>query len=120
MPLISALQTIAAADASGVGTLDFTGLVYKPAALGAHRTLTVKDPMICSFDAGAAHRDLTLEAEAVCPGRVRFIINSGAANNLVVKNDAASTIVTIGQNQGAIVYCDGTAWSSLGLVAITV
>ena len=119
MPLIAALQSIAAADASGVGTIDVTGLAFKPAALGGNLTLTVRHPLIVSLDAGAGNRDVTLEAEAICPGRVRFVINHGAANDIVVRNDAAAIVQTVSQNQGALVYCDGTAWTTLGLVSIS-
>lgn len=118
MPLVSALQDIAAADAVGVGTFDLVGLAHKPAALSGDVTLTVKYPAILSFDAGAAGRTVTLEAEADCPGRVRFIINHGASNDLTIKNDAAVTIATVTQDRGALVYCDGTAWTSLGIVTI--
>ena len=51
-------------------------------------------------------------------GRVRFIFNHGAANDLTVKNDAGATIATVTQDRGALVYCDGTAWTSLGIVTI--
>jgi hypothetical protein len=118
MPLISALQDIAAADAVGVGTFDLVGAAYKPAALTGDVTVTVKYPAILSFDAGAAGRAVTLEAEAGAAGRVRFIINHGAANDLTVKNDAGATIATVTQDRGALVYCDGTAWTSLGIVTI--
>ena len=118
MPLVTALQDISAADAVGVGTFDLVGAAYKPAALSGDVTLTVKYPAILSFDAGGAGRDVTLEVEADCPGRVRFIINHGAANDLTVKNDAGATIATVTQDRGALVYCDGTAWTSLGIVTI--
>ncbi len=118
MPLIAALQNIAAADAVGVGTFDAVGMAFKPAALSGDLTLTVAHPMIVSLDCGGAGRTVTLEAEATCPGRVRFIINHGAADDITVKNDAAATIATVTQDRGALLYCDGTAWTSLGIVTI--
>ncbi len=119
MPLISALQDIAAADAVGVGTFDLVGAAYS-ATLSGDLTVTVKHPMILKLDPGGAARDVTLEAEAGCPGRVRWIVNAAdAAENLVVKDDSGvTTIATINQNESAVVYCDGTAWSLIAVVAI--
>ena len=119
MPLISALQDIAAADAVGVGTFDLVGAAYS-ATLSGNLTVTVKHPMILKRDPGGASRDVTLEAEAGCPGRVRWIVNAADAGgeNLVVKNDGGSTVATINQNESAVVYCDGTAWSLIAVVAI--
>ena len=118
MPLISALQDIAAADAVGVGTFDLVGAAYS-ATLSGNLTVTVKHPMILKLDPGGASRDVTLEAEAGCPGRVRWIVNAADADeDVVLKNDGGSTIVTIDQNESAVVYCDGTAWSLIAVVAI--
>jgi hypothetical protein len=119
MPLIAALQSIAAADAVGVGTFDAVGLAHS-ATLSGDLVVTVKHPMILKIDPGGATRDLTFEAEAGCPGRVRWIVNAADAGgeNLLVKNDAGATIATINQNESAVVYCDGTAWSLIAVVAI--
>jgi len=119
MPLISALQDIAAANAIGVGTFDLTGAAYS-ATLSGDLTLTAKHPMILKLDPAASTRDVTLEAEAECPGRVRWIINAADADeDLVVKDDSGvTTIVTIDQNESAVVYCDGTAWTLIAVVAI--
>jgi len=120
MPLISALQDIAAANAIGVGTFDLTGAAYS-ATLSGNLTLTAKHPMILKLDPGGASRDVTLEAEAGCPGRVRWIVNAAdvGGENLVVKDDSGvTTIATINQNESAVVYCDGTAWTLIAVVAI--
>ena len=118
MPLISALQDIAAADAVGVGTFDLVGAAYS-ATLSGNLTVTVKHPMILKLDPRGAARAVTLDGEAGCPGRVRWSVNAAdAAENLVVKNDGGSTVATINQNESAVVYCDGTAWSLIAVVAI--
>jgi len=119
MPLISALQDIAAADAVGVGTFDLVGAAYS-ATLSGDLTVTVKHPMILKLDPGGSARNVTLEAEAGCPGRVRWIVNAAdvGGENLVVKDDGGSTVATINQNESAVVYCDGTAWSLIAVVAI--
>jgi len=119
MPLISALQDIAAADAVGVGTFDRVGAAYS-ATLSGDLTVTVKHPMILKLDPGGASRNVTLEAEAGCPGRGRWIVNAAdvGGENLVVKDDGGSTVATINQNESAVVYCDGTAWTLIAVVAI--
>ena len=81
MPLISALQDIAAADAVGVGTFDLVGAAYS-ATLSGNLTVTVKHPMILKLDPGGASRDVTLEAEAGCPGRVRWIVAPNTFHHL--------------------------------------
>ena len=119
MPLIPVLQSIAAADASGVGTIDTTGLAFS-ATLAGTLTLTVAHPMICKLDPGGAGRDVNLEAEGVCPGRVRLIVNSADAGEvLTIKNDGGSTISTPTQNEAALLYCDGTAWSEIAVFTIS-
>ena len=119
MPLIAALQSIASADAVGVGTFDAVGAAYA-ATLAGDLAVTVSHPMILKLNPGGATRAVTLEAEGVCPGRMRWILNSapGAGEDLTIKNDAAATIATINQNESAVVYCDGTAWSLIAVVAI--
>jgi len=118
MPLISALQDIAAANAIGVGTFDLVGAAYS-ATLSGDLTLTAKHPAILKLDPAASSRDVTLEAEADCPGRVRWVINAADADeDVVLKNDGGDTIVTIDQNESAVVYCDGTAWTLIAVVAI--
>ena len=118
MPLISALQDIAAANAIGVGTFDLVGAAYS-ATLSGDLTLTAKHPAILKLDPAASSRDVTLEAEAECPGRVRWVINAADTDqDVVLKNDGGVAIVTIDQNESAVVYCDGTAWTLIAVVAI--
>jgi hypothetical protein len=63
-------------------------------------------------------RDITLPAEAQCKGMLVMLSNeAGAAEVMTVKNDAGTTILTPTQNEGAILWCDGTAW--YGIVGAT-
>ncbi len=72
------------------------------------------DPNTLYFDPGGASRDVTLPAEASSSGKWFRIVNEAdAAENLVVKDDGGSTIVTIGQNEEAQVTCNGTAWKGV-------
>lgn len=63
------------------------------------------------IDPGGAARDVTLPAEAGSEGRTLLICNTAdAAEDLTVKDDGASTIGTVSQNECAIFTCDGTSW----------
>lgn len=70
--------------------------------------LADKDSLFQMIDGQAADRDVTLPAEQ--NGRVYCIQNAGTTNNLVVKDVAASTIVTIAAGNVAVLVCDDTAW----------
>lgn len=66
---------------------------------------------VLKMDPGGASRNVTLPAVEDCEGFELFIINGAdQAENLVIKNAGATTIVTIGQDQAGFVYCDGGAW----------
>jgi hypothetical protein len=58
--------------------------------------------------------DVTLPAESDdlhTDGLILFIKNTAdAAETITVKDDGAATVVTIAQNEGAIVHCNGTDW----------
>jgi hypothetical protein len=82
--------------------------------LGAAMTLLVADAEYQFIDPGGAHRDVTLPAEADATGYRYYIFNTAnAAENLVVKDDGGSTILTIAQNESGIVVCNGTVWKGL-------
>ena len=84
--------------------------------LGDDRTLTqaeVDESTILSFDPAAA-RTMTLPAEATSAGTILFISNE--ANDvevITIEDDAAATVCTPGQNEAAIVFCDGVSWFGL-------
>lgn len=68
-------------------------------------------PFVWAPDPGGAHRDVTLEAEADAAGMLRLVVNrADAAENLVLKDDAANTIATINQNKAGLLWCNGTSW----------
>jgi hypothetical protein len=80
--------------------------------LAAAKTLDDHSSNIQILDPGGASRDVTLPAEN---GRANglpfwFYNSADAAENLVIKNDAGTTITTIGMGKGAMVACDGSAW----------
>jgi hypothetical protein len=74
----------------------------------------------CSWDPGGASRDVTLTAEESSNGLFHVFVNEAdAAENLVIKNDAGSTVCTIGQGEWAMVACTGTAWFDVPFSALS-
>ena len=60
---------------------------------------------------GGAGRNITLPAEASSTGLLLVLFNSADADEgLVIKDDGASTIITVGQAEGSLLFCDGTTW----------
>lgn len=84
---------------------------YGRITLAGNLTLTKGYRSVLGIDPGGAHRDVTLPAENISKGlRFKIVNRADAAENLVVKDDAAATIVTINQNEAADLWCDGTTW----------
>lgn len=80
--------------------------------LDAALTLDATYPNVCKLDPGGANRDVTLDAIAANTGLSRWIINGAdAAENLVLKNPAGSTIGTVNQNEAGLFYCNGSTWA---------
>lgn len=79
--------------------------------LGGNVTLADDDGVIWAADAGGSSRNVTLPARALAnDGVVRLLVNlSTAGENFVVKNSAASTILTLPSGGVALVIATGTA-----------
>ena len=116
---ISTAQDYASADAkSGFRLLRLIDIAFTE-TLSGNKTLDADIPTIYKPDPGGSARDITLEAEADNTGLVRFIINGAdAAENLVVKDDGASTVGTLNQNEAGLFFCDGTSWNLLCIFTI--
>lgn len=109
---------MATANASNFPVIAFLGGADSTTATG-NITLTTADQNFQKIDPGGSARDVTLPAEASSNGMWFYILNAAdAAENLVVKDDGAATIVTISQNEAAIVICNGTAWIHMGIITI--
>lgn len=81
------------------------------AAIDADTTLDATYPNVVKLDPSGAAKNITLDAISTNSGLSRWIINGAdAAENLVVKNAAGSTIGTINQNEAGLFYCNGSAW----------
>lgn len=80
---------------------------------------TTVERNVLVVDPGGASRNLDLPPEADCEGLLLLIVNSAdAAEFLTIRNDGnTKTVATIGQNEEAIVYCNGTVWYGAGLPA---
>lgn len=80
-------------------------------ALSGNKALTHNDTRMQFLDPGGSARDLTLPAEEESAGLEFLIFNTAdAAEAITVKDDGGATVLTIAQNEGAFLACDGTAW----------
>jgi len=87
--------------------------------LAADLVLAVNAATIQRLDPGGANRNVDLPAEASSNGRWFGIVNTAdAAENLVVRNDGAATILVLTQGTAAWFACDGSTWFHLGQEAI--
>jgi hypothetical protein len=77
--------------------------------LAAHLTVDADGPPVLNLDPGGAGRNVTLPTED--EGLVFFINNiADAAEDLTVKNPAASTLGTVSQNEMGVAFCLGGVW----------
>lgn len=98
---VSVLNATAAALMLAEGLVGLPG-GYKALTLAGTTTLDNTYPSFLGLDPGGAAKDVVLDAPI---GQFRMIVNKAdAAENLVVKNAAGSTIATINQNETAILY----------------
>jgi len=96
------------------GAIKLSGRVWfhdaNTETLSGNRTLLITDYMLQFIDPDGA-RTITLPAEASSAGLVFIIANAaGGAEDITVQDDAPATVVTIGQNESAMVFCDGVTW----------
>ena len=79
------------------------------ATLAGTHTLTFDSTTIQALDPGGSSRDVTLPAEAESTGLVFLIQNTAdAAENLVVKNVAGTTIATVAQDESGHFFHTGS------------
>lgn len=96
--LVSAVDDIAALNAKNIETLS------------AAKTLTDASEPVQALDPNGSDRDVNLPTEA-STNHIFYIINTAdATENLVVKDDGGTTIVTIAQGESATLIPDGANW----------
>jgi hypothetical protein len=91
---------------------------FVSAVLAGARTLTKLDGQLLRFDPDGSHRDVTLPTVSAEDAGYFFVIANwaGGAENLVIKDAAASTIVTVNQSECGVVYVDSAgAWQAFGV-----
>ena len=118
MPLVTALQDIAAADAVGVGTFDLVGAAYKPAALSGDVTLTGSFQGTAEFGGGnvvsAGAGDIAV-ARYDTGGTHQWSERFGGTNNDIprcVAVDVLSNVVVTGQFTGTVDFGGGNLASA--------
>lgn len=73
-------------------------------------TLTARSPNFIDIDPNGT-KVVTLPAEGDSDGLVFWIINSGGAGeDITLNDDSGSLVVTINEDEAAMVACDGTTW----------
>lgn len=82
---------------------------------GAYTIGALTPSQIYVLDPGGSARNVTLPSEEV--DAFFLIVNAAdAAENLVIKaSDGSTTVCTIGQNEAAVISCDGTTYTAAGL-----
>lgn len=97
------------------GPIGIKQLFHATGELSGGITLGPTYPNFLKIDAGGAERAITLPAAASNNGLFYVIANwSSGAENLVVNTD----LVTINQNDCAILWCDGSAWNVFAVFTI--
>lgn len=82
--------------------------------LAGNINLDADSPTMQVLDPGGAGRTITLPAEADSDGLCFIIVNTAdAPEDLTVNDDAAGGVVTVSQNEMAVVVCDGAAWHGM-------
>ena len=85
-------------------------------SLTGKKTLKVTDHNLLFFDPGASNQDVVLPKEGESKDIIFIIFNTGSGNDLIVKEDSETlTIITISQNEGGLLVCNGSVWK--GFVA---
>lgn len=94
-----------------LGFADGQGVSFTTAS--AAITYTLASPQVNFIDPGGASRDVTFPATRGA-SVVWVVLNTAdAAENLVIKDPAANTLVTVNQNEGGIIATDGTTWDAV-------
>lgn len=101
-------------DASAPGPITIFQLDHNTEILTGDRILTTVDETVQFLDPGGASRNITLPAEVSSTDLVFTIYNNsdGVGEDLVIRDDTPTTLMTIGPEQGQRFSCDGTDWKA--------
>lgn len=87
---------------------------YNAETLTGAKTMDHNDALLHRLDPGGASRNVTLTAEESSKGKMfRFVNTADAAENLVILDDAAATVCTVGPGETGEVVCNGTTWTAV-------
>ena len=82
-------------------------------SLSSNKTLTISSARLQFFAAQGADRTVTLPAEPDSKGIVFIIFETLGSYSLLIKDDSAGLILTIGPQKAGLVACNGTSWKGL-------
>lgn len=97
-----------------VGTPFILGPAVNTETLSGNKTMARSDSPVQFLDPGGANRNVDLPAEE--EGLVYIISNEAdmGSEDLTVREDTGmTTVVTVSQNEVAIVVSDGTGWAAM-------
>lgn len=83
-------------------------------SLSANKILLVSDAQSQFLDPGAADRTITLPLIAFSDGLLFLITNASSTYNLIIENESATEISTIGPGLSSSFMCNGTIWEIQG------
>lgn len=100
--------------------IDRCKVTHNVETLSGDKTLSSASERYQKLNPGGSHRNVDFPAEDTVEGYQFYIENTGgAADNLVVRNDAAGTIVTLTNQEAAWIVCDGTNLVATGIITVT-
>jgi hypothetical protein len=115
--LLETDSTSLAVEVRGTGGLRiFSNGTHNIETLAGDRTLLLTDAHWQRLDPGGALRNVTLPA--VTEGLWFHLTNEPSSGfNLVVKNPATATLVTLGEGESCFAVCNASAWAIFGHAA---
>lgn len=119
MSVSDGLSSVLALQGGRVGPVVLKELAASITAAGTV-TMTNQYRNILKIDPGGAGRTVLLPPEE--DGLCYWIVNAAdAAENLTVKEDSnTTTVVTINQNESAVVVCMGSTWILIGVLSTAI
>lgn len=86
---------------------------FESVTLSDDLTLDSNSANYLRIDPGGSARDVSTPAAAVSDGLFFWVYNiADAAENVVLKDAAGSTLLTLGQGACGMIGCDGTEWKA--------
>lgn len=97
-----------------------TGGTFTSSTLSGNISLAVGDAEFQKLDPSGTNRNVTLPSAGNSEGKAFEILNTGnSAASLTVQNSGGTTVATLSNGEKATFVCDGTSWTEMGVVSVT-